>query len=403
MKKITLIFLISGIFLNSFIVKAQVPVRCAHVVFVLEENYSYSEIIGGSYSSYAPTINALSKASTTVNFTQDFAITHPSEPNYLELFSGSNQGVTVDESGPDAVAPFNDCNLGSSLIAAKFTFIGYSESQPSTGWFSGDKSTYYTKHCPWINWMNGDNGAIATMDSIPVKSDLPFAPVGTYFPDSNHYSTLPTVSWVIPDIDDDMHDPSTPSTAISNGDSWLKKNIMPLVRWAEKPINNTLVIIVWDEDDECTGCTNNIPLLFCSGMVSGQNCSFKMNHYNLLKTIEDMYSLPACGSSSGLADVPTSIWNPTAISSLNAPVADLNVWPVPAKEELNMNVKSVTEDKVTISLYDITGRTVKVMESELKGGDNYLAISVEDISNGVYFLKITGDNINICKKVVVNK
>ena len=50
----------------------------AHIVVVMEENHSYNEIIG---SSSAPYINSLANAGAL--FTQSFAITHPSEPNYL--------------------------------------------------------------------------------------------------------------------------------------------------------------------------------------------------------------------------------------------------------------------------------------------------------------------------------
>src|SRR5437660_12829449 len=90
-----------------------------HVVLVIEENHGYSEIIG---SSQAPYINSL--ASQGALMTNSFALTHPSEPNYLDLFSGSNQGVT-DDSCP--VGPFSTPNLGRGLINAGRTFGGYSE------------------------------------------------------------------------------------------------------------------------------------------------------------------------------------------------------------------------------------------------------------------------------------
>ena len=403
MKKITLAFGSLFCTLLSMNVQAQVPVKPSHVVFVLEENYSYSDITS-TFASYAPVINSLIKDSltySTVNFTQMFAITHPSEPNYLELFSGSNQGVTVDESGPDANAPFDDCNMGSSLISAGYTFIGYSETQPSPGWFNTDNGNYYTKHCPWINWMNGDNGVICTKDSIPVGSDLPFAPVGTYYPDSNHYSSLPTVSWVIPNIIDDMHDPSTPSTAISNGDTWFKTNMMPLVRWAINPANNTLVIVVWDEDDELH--SNNIPMLFCGSLVKPGNCTTKINLYNLLKTVEDMYGLPACGSSAGLADVPASVWRVTGINSITNPVNKVTTWPVPASSQLNIKITSIDEGKTNIDMYDVTGRLVKEMSTELKPGDNSIIFNTDDLSNGIYSLAIKGEKINVCNKIVIAK
>src|SRR5438445_12766885 len=66
----------------------------SHVVIVIEENHSFADIIG---SPSAPYINSLAQQGALM--TQSFAVEHPSQPNYLDLFSGSNQGVT-DNSVP---------------------------------------------------------------------------------------------------------------------------------------------------------------------------------------------------------------------------------------------------------------------------------------------------------------
>jgi hypothetical protein len=66
---------------------AQVPAP-AHVVVVIEENHGYSEIIG---SSQAPYINTL--ATQGALFTKSYALTHPSQPNYLGLY---HRRVEVD-------------------------------------------------------------------------------------------------------------------------------------------------------------------------------------------------------------------------------------------------------------------------------------------------------------------
>ncbi len=392
MKKLTFLFYLLSV-LSSFTIVAQVPVRPAHVIIVMEENYAYSEIIG---SSLAPTLTALSGASYTANFTQDYAITHPSEPNYLCLFSGSQQGVTGDISGQDG-APFTDCNLGASLIQNGYTFIGYSESQPSIGWYSADDPPYYTKHSPWINWINAGND-----DSIPVLSDLPY----TSFPDSNNYASLPTVSWVIPDIDDDMHDPpSDPTVAIPNGDNWFHANIMPLVRWASIEANNTVVITTWDEDDGTMG--NNIALLVSSGLVNGGNYSTTLNHYDVLRTIEDMYNIPECGSSDSTAsaiDMPVAIWKTsTGINTTPAISNRVTIGPVPAKDELTVTITSLVKSNTTLGIYDITGRLVKEESTELVSGENIKVINTTDISNGFYFLTVKGTEINTCNKIVVEK
>jgi len=65
-------------------VAASIPAP-AHVIVVMEENHGYAEIIG---SGQAPYINTL--ATQGALFTNSFAITHPSQPNYLALFSGSS-------------------------------------------------------------------------------------------------------------------------------------------------------------------------------------------------------------------------------------------------------------------------------------------------------------------------
>jgi hypothetical protein len=397
MKKTTLALCALNLLLFNLQLQAQVTVKPDHVVFVLEENYARTEIIG---SSSAPTLTALSIAPTTCNFTAAYAITHPSEPNYLDLFSGTNHGVIADLVGPASNAPFNDCNLASALIQKGYTFTGYAEDQPSVGWTAGDVGNYVTKHCPWINWVNGDNGASANIDSIPINDILPMFPLGTYFPDSNSYSSLPTVSWVIPNQVDDMHNPSSPaSTAISNGDKWFKTNMMPLVRWAANPVNNTLVIVIWDEDDGTQ--SNNIPLMFCGGIVQGGTCATHLTHYDILKTVEDMYGLTLCGSAATGTDVPSNVF--VGISNITGPISCFETWPVPAKEELSLRITSKVVAKVNIGMYDVSGRMVKEISKQLIGGDNNLIINTEDVSNGMYFVNITGDGVNISRKVEIAK
>lgn len=86
-----------------------------HAAF--DADRSSTLILGGSS---APYIKSLSTSGATM--TQSFAVTHPSEPNYLDLFSGSNQGVTND-SCPHT---FSTANLGSELVAAGKSFLGTS-------------------------------------------------------------------------------------------------------------------------------------------------------------------------------------------------------------------------------------------------------------------------------------
>src|SRR3954466_15058398 len=91
------------------------PPRYDHVVIVVEENHSLSNIMGNVD---APYINSL--AATGASFSNMYGMIHPSQPNYLELFSGSIQGATTNavplnpQGLPTTQSPFTAPNLGAA-------------------------------------------------------------------------------------------------------------------------------------------------------------------------------------------------------------------------------------------------------------------------------------------------
>src|SRR5687768_10075446 len=88
--------------------KAQSSVpRPDHVVVLIMENHGYEDIIGNPS---APFINSLAQENALL--TASYALIHPSQPNYIMLFSGSNQGVT-NNTVPGNI-PWTTPNLGAS-------------------------------------------------------------------------------------------------------------------------------------------------------------------------------------------------------------------------------------------------------------------------------------------------
>jgi phosphatidylinositol-3-phosphatase len=247
----------------------------AHIVIVLEENKPGSAIVG---SKAAPYINAL--ANTGANVTQSFAETHPSEPNYLALFSGNTFGLTSDACPVNAgAAP----NLASELLAAGYTFGGFSEDLPAVGSPVCSAGKYARKHVPWVNFTN-----------VPAATSVPFSA----FNNRTDYASLPTVSFVIPNLDNDMHDGT-----ITQADTWLFDNLSHYANWAVA--NNSLLIISFDEDDG--GSKNQIPTVIYGGHVKPGSYSEPISHYNVLATIEEMYSLPKTGLAAN-APAISDIW-----------------------------------------------------------------------------------------------
>src|SRR4030088_3411738 len=210
---------------------AQVPTP-AHVVVVIEENHGYSQIIG---SSQAPYINTL--ATQGALFTKSHALTHPSQPNYLGLFSGSTQGIT-DDSCPHT---FSAQSLESELIAAGKTLVSYSEGLPSVGSTVCTSGLYVRKHAPWTDFSKDHSSDHQPFTSFPTN-----------------FAKLPTVAWVIPNLDNDMHDGT-----IQQADTWLQPHLMAYVTWAQN--NNSLLIVQFDEDQDTS--TNQVATIFVAPMV----------------------------------------------------------------------------------------------------------------------------------------
>ncbi len=258
-------------FFKASSAQAQPLPRPDHIVIVIEENRGYSQIIGNSQ---APYINAL--AQRGMLFTQSYGVTHPSQPNYLALFSGSTHGYTSNECPLHLPGE----NLASALVAQGLSFASYAESLPEAGALGCNYGAYKRKHNPAANWA----GLEATL--------LPF----NAFP--KDLSKLPVVALVIPDQNHDMHDGS-----IAEGDAWLKANIEPYVQWALA--HNSLLIVTWDEDDS-TG-DNRIATLFVGPMVKRGSDAQRIDHYSILRTIEEMYRLPYLGESAQ-AKAVSGVW-----------------------------------------------------------------------------------------------
>lgn len=247
--------------------------RPDHIVVVVLENTSYEQLVGRPE---APFLNSLERSGAF--FTQSFAITHPSQPNYLALFSGSTQGVT-DDSCPQT---FTTGNLGHSLLDAGLTFAGYSEDLPSVGYAGCDAGQYARKHNPWADFSNLPTSVNRPMSAFPADP-----------------TALPTVSFVIPNLVHDLHDGT-----LAQADQWLHDRLGGYAAWA--PEHNSLLVITTDEDDFTD--VNRIATFIVGAHVVRGGFSQRIDHTALLRTIEDAYRLPRLGASARAKPI-TAIWS----------------------------------------------------------------------------------------------
>ena len=249
-----------------------------HIIVVIMENKDYNTALAGTYTRTQLVTHESS-------FSSSFAITHPSQPNYLGLWAGSTVGVTNDACPPPG-APYSNENLGHACEAAGLTWRAYSENLPSVGYtgctFTG--TLYTRKHDPWVNFNNLNH-----VNERPY-SDLQL--------DINA-GTLPNLAFVIPNNCDNSHDNGCNYQV---GDNWLAANL-PKMRNAVGP--KGLVILTWDEDSGGSG--NHILTVFAAdsvkrGYVSGTH----ITHYTVLRTTCDALGIAPFGAAAtenAIADV----------------------------------------------------------------------------------------------------
>jgi hypothetical protein len=346
-----------------------------HIVILILENHGYTQIINAAS---APKINALAYDSSSALFTLSFGVEHPSQPNYLDLYSGCNQNVTNDNVPPTF---FTTENLGYQLINSGRSFATYSEDLPSVGFNGASSGNYARKHNPAANWVGSGT------NQIPATTNQPF----TAFP--TDFTTLPTVSYVIPNQLNDMH-----SGGISTADKWMDSNLNGYIQWAKT--HNSLFILTFDEDDAVE--FNHITTIFSGQMVKHGNYSESINHYNVLRTIENMYGLTyACHAAT--TSTISDCWNTiTGIKQSKQDEYSFSVFPNPSRGEFTILVKGAAGQLQKFEIYNMCGDLVDAGTEEITGSAASKEIHLKNFSPGIYFVKGTiGDYTTAYKKVVI--
>ena len=246
--------------------------RPKHVMVAIFENEDVDNVVG---SADAPYLTSLARSAATL--TDAHGVTHPSEPNYLALFSGSTHGVTDDRCPVDLTGD----NLAAQLLAAGETFTGYSEDLPQAGFTGCRSGRYARKHNPW-----------ADFPALPASLNQPYSALPA------DYADLPTVSFVVPDLCDDMHD-----CGVAAGDSWARTHLAPYVDWATD--HDSLLIVTFDEGRGSKD--NHIATIVAGAGVRTTESGQHIDHYGLLRTLEDMYGLPPLGEAAS-ATALTGSW-----------------------------------------------------------------------------------------------
>jgi hypothetical protein len=249
--------------------------KIGHIYEIVLENHEVGSIIGNGS---APYINGLARQfGLATNYT---AVSHPSLPNYLALWSGSTQGVT-----DDAVHDFTKVpTLADQISASGRSWHVAAENVP-LGCFTGAKSsdgadgsgTYVRKHEPAISW---------TSVSTSPKRCAQITNFGHFSPGLGNF-------WFIaPNLCHDMHDCS-----VATGDAWLK-GFLPKILGSTAFQANGLILLTFDEGSTGSGGGGKVATIVISPKARTAFSSGKAhNHYSLVRTIEALWGMPCMAKS----------------------------------------------------------------------------------------------------------
>lgn len=245
------------------------PPTLSHIWVIVFENKPSDTIIG---SADAPYLNELVRTSGLATSYQ--AVAHPSQLNYLALFSGSTQRVTDNE--PHDI---DAKNLADQIEAAGRTWHVYAEnvppncSQAVTAQDGPDgPGTYARKHEPAISFRSISRSRTRCANILPLTG---FDPGAADF------------SLIIPNLTHDMHDGT-----IRQGDDWARAFVPQILQSAAWRDGGAL-FITFDEGLDTTTPPNLIATIVSGPSVRpGMTSAVPHTHYSLLRTIQDSFGLP---------------------------------------------------------------------------------------------------------------
>jgi phosphatidylinositol-3-phosphatase len=245
------------------------------VVVLVMENKERDAVLG---SDQAPYLTGLARRYGEA--TSSYGVRHPSLPNYIALTSGSTRGISTNCTDCSLDAP----NIADQLERRHISWKGYMEGLP--GPCSADVATagrYAKKHNPFVYFRSITGKPSACRKVVPatqLEADL-------------FRGRLPTFSFITPDLCNDTHD-----CDIATGDRYLA-GLVPRILRQLGP--RGFLVLTYDEGASDRGCCGNstggqiVTVVAGPQVRRGARETRPVNHYGVLRTIEQALGLPLLG------------------------------------------------------------------------------------------------------------
>lgn len=215
------------------------------------------------------------------------AVAHPSQPNYIALISGNTYSVSSDNP-----VTLSAPHLGDLLDAAGISWKVYAEDYPGDCFIAPSSGDYVRKHVPFLDFADVQFNEPRCDSHILDASQFDADVAG---------DALPQFALYIPNTAHDGHD-----TDVATADAWLQSRFGSLV---DDPrfMAGTLFVVVFDE-----GRNPGPNVVYCAfygaGVQPGTVSDSQYSHYDLLRTIEQIFHTPTLHQQDDAASVISDVW-----------------------------------------------------------------------------------------------
>jgi hypothetical protein len=246
--------------------RAAAPGGVSKILVIMEENHSLGEVFPAG-------MPYLWQLAQRYGYASDYAaITHPSLPNYLAIFSGSAFNDPPDCSpGPGCSYP-GPSVFGQALAMGK-TARAFQESMPAPCDRS-NSGTYAVRHNPWA-YIPAEAAACRAGD-VPSGT-----PSGGALASDVRAGTLPNVGLLTPNLINDAHDGT-----LGQADAWLRQWIPVIMSGPDWRHHRLAIAVAFDEGET----TNQVPLVLIAPGLSGTVIRQPLDHYALTRLIDTVIS-----------------------------------------------------------------------------------------------------------------
>lgn len=257
-------------------------VRFEKVMIVVLENTNYDDAIK------QPFLTSLTRRGALL--TQFSGVTHPSQPNYIALISGSTHGIRTNDN-----VTIDARTVGDLLEAKGLQWKVYAEGYPGNCFLGAEADGYVRKHLPFLSFKDVQTDPTRCkriVDASQLSQDI-------------RAGTVPEYSLYIPNLRNSGHD-----TGVSRADQWLSATFGPLLQ-ERQFMKGLLLVVTFDEAKSSLllPSSNSVLTVFLGDSVEpGTSSDDAYNHYSLLRLVEDEFGLGSLNENDAQAPAITGIW-----------------------------------------------------------------------------------------------